>query len=71
MISTVVFIPNQSYMFVGNIGLIEDNRRTDKFLGKFLNYTDVVYWGDIMPNAKAIFEYGTICSGDYDKVVIK
>jgi hypothetical protein len=65
-----LFNPNQYYFFVGEKNIIEDNKRTDKILGKFLNYKDVVYWGDILPNAKAIFEYGTISSGYYNKVLI-
>jgi hypothetical protein len=68
MIPEIVLVPNQSYHFVGDINLIEDKKRNDKILGKFLNYEDVVYWGDIFRNAKAVFEYGKIASGYYKDV---
>lgn len=63
------FIEKMPYLFSDNISLIEDHKRNDKFLGRFVEYKDVVYCGDIFVNAKAIFEFGTINSGFYDKVI--
>jgi len=63
------FIVNKSYLFVESICLIEDNKRTDKLLlGKFIKYEAVILWGDILPEGKAIFEYGTISCGHYEYV---
>jgi len=38
-------------------------------LGKFLNYKDIPSHGDIIPNAKAVFEFGTIDCGQFNKIV--
>jgi len=62
------FVVNKSYLFVENICLIEDNKRTDKLLGKFIKYEAVILWGDILPEGKAVFEYGTISYGYYSYV---
>ena len=62
------------YIFVGDKQLIEkykEQKQEDEniiLLGKFIEYKDVIYWGDILSNAIAIFENGNICSGHYDKI---
>lgn len=57
-----------TYIFVGKIDLIENHKRTDKMLGKFIEYKSITYCGDIFPDGKAVFEYGTISSGLYQYV---
>jgi hypothetical protein len=65
---TTFFIVGNTYIFLGEEYLIENKKRTDKILGKFIKYLDIFYWGDLLLNAKAEFEFGTLNSGYYSKI---
>ena len=67
------FIQGSEYIFVGDKSMIHRDANPDNIdnilkLGKFIKYENVRMWSDILPNAKAIFENGTIDSGQYMNV---
>lgn len=70
------FSKEQEYIFVGNINnyyptKIEKDDVGNILLGKFLNYKDVYLHGDILSDAKAVFEYGTVDCGQYHNIIKK
>lgn len=71
---TNVFIPGEEYVFIGKQNNfypsnIEKNNFGHFKLGKFLCYVDFPLNGDIIPDAKAKFEFGIVDFGQYDNVI--
>jgi len=70
------FVKETEYLFIGNIQQIDSKTpniipKTDLghyILGKFLNYIEFPYHGDIYPEARAKFENGTVDSSQYYNV---
>ena len=69
------FKKGQCYYFDGNITLIENNLIDIKYLndkyiylGKFIEYMGYVHVCDWLHDAKAVFEFGILSKGRYDKV---
>lgn len=71
-----MFTVDQEYVFTGSYACFHFQYAMEKnevgyfILGKFLQYKDVYLHGDILLDAKAVFENGTIDCGHYDKVVL-
>jgi hypothetical protein len=68
------FSKEKEYVFIGKIANlhpvnIEKNIFGHYILGKFVNFKDIPLHGDIIPNAKAVFEFGTIDCGQFHNVV--
>jgi hypothetical protein len=70
------FVKGTEYLFIGNIQLVNSTTPNNIpktvnghfILGKFLNYIEFPYHGDIYPEARAKFENGTVDSGHYHNV---
>lgn len=64
-----VFLGNKNNYYPKNTNDVKKDVYGNILLGKFLEYDDVRLHGDILSNAKAIFEYGTVDSGQYHNVI--
>jgi hypothetical protein len=69
------FKKGQCYYFDGDLSLIEKNLIDIKYLndkyiylGRFVEHMGYVYGFDWMHDAKAVFEFGILSKGHYDKV---
>ena len=73
------FNKEEEYIFVGNknnyypikMENIEKDDVGNIILGKFLHYKDVYLHGDILSDAKAVFDYGTVDCGQYHNIIKK
>ena len=65
------FTKDKEYVFIGKIAdlHLEQNIFGHYILGKFINFKDIPLHGDIIPNAKAVFEFGTIDFGQFHNIV--
>jgi hypothetical protein len=71
-----MFIKDTEYVFTGFVSSfhadkIEKNMFGHYILGKFLEYKDVPLHVDIIPEAKAVFENGTVDCSQYHNIVSK
>jgi len=68
------FDTKTEYIFNGPVNVIERTPeyigRTDTFLGYFIRYQTVMYHGDIYNDGKAVFQFGTVNLGHFDRIVI-
>ena len=75
MSTSSIFVINKEYVFiVGSVSSfypkkIEKNVFGHFILGKFIEYKDILLHGDIIPEAKAIFENGTVDCNQYHNIV--
>lgn len=74
--TTPMFIKEEEYVFMGFVSSFHPEKIEKKafghlILGKFINYKDVILHGDILPDAKAVFENGTVDSGQYHNIINK
>lgn len=69
------FIKGEEYIYIGpKINFYTEKEPDIKghyILGKFIAYRDFPLHGDIIPNAKAVFENGTVDCGQYINVISK
>ena len=71
-----MFIKDTEYVFTGLVSSfhpvkIEKNMFGHFILGKFIEYKDIPLHGDIIPEAKSIFENGTVDCGQYHNITSK
>ena len=71
-----IFKQDIEYVFIGFISgfhpvKIEKNMFGHFILGKFIEYKDIPLHGDIIPEAKAVFENGTVDCSQYNNIVSK
>jgi hypothetical protein len=68
------FIPGEEYVFIGKVNnFYPVNKEKNSFghfkLGQFLGYIEFPLHGEVLPEARARFEFGMVDSAHYDNII--